>query len=284
MQTFSEIIKNNSITQIIGTPNAYTALMAEKLGAKVIYLSGGVQAAFNYGLPDLGITSLENVLVEVERITDCVNIPLLVDIDTGWGDEFHIERTIKKMIKAGASAVHMEDQVSLKRCGHRSDKKIVAQNEMVDKIQIAIDAKKAKELYFIARTDSFEKEGLKGAIKRAQAYVEAGADAIFAEALSSLEDYKIFTQEINAPILANITEFGKTPIYSVDELASVGVKMLLYPVSLTRLMNKASEEGIKTILNEGTQENLIKNMQTRQRLYEFLDYKMYEKKADQLLK
>jgi methylisocitrate lyase len=265
--------------QIVGTANAYCALMAEQVGFQAIYISGSACATCSYGLPDLGITSLENVLEDVWRITSACSLPLLVDIDTGWGNELNIERTIKQMIKAGAAAVHMEDQTAAKRCGHLPDKKLVTKEEMVRRIQAAVAAKTDPNFYIIARTDALAVEGFDQAIARACAYRDAGADAIFAEAVTELDQYKRFASETGVPILANLTEFGKTPYFTVEELKSVGVSMILYPWAATRAMHQAAFTTYKTILTEGTQKSAVPHMQDRKTLYEFLNYDEYEEKT-----
>jgi len=279
---FKQAIANNHPLQVVGTINAYTAMMAEKMGHQAIYLSGAGVANASFGMPDLGMTSLDNVLEDIRRITGASDLPLLVDADTGWGGAFNIARTVKEMTKAGASGFHIEDQVAQKRCGHRPNKEIVTQAEMVDRIKAAVDAKTDSDFYIMARTDAFQKEGLNAAIDRAAACVEAGADAIFAEAVHDLADYQAFTKAINVPILANITEFGQTPIYTKEQLSDVGVEMVLYPLSAFRAMNKAALNVYSAILNEGSQQSQIENMQTRAELYDFLDYHSYENTLDNL--
>ena len=279
---FKQAIANNRPLQVVGTINAYTAMMAEKMGHQAIYLSGAGVANASYGMPDLGMTSLDNVLEDIRRITGASDLPLLVDADTGWGGAFNIARTVKEMTKAGAAGFHIEDQVAQKRCGHRPNKEIVSQGEMVDRIKAAVDAKTDSDFYIMARTDAFQKEGLNAAIDRAAACVEAGADAIFAEAVHDLADYQAFTKAINVPILANITEFGQTPIYTKEQLSDVGVEMVLYPLSAFRAMNKAALNVYSAILNEGSQQSQIENMQTRAELYDFLDYHSYENTLDNL--
>lgn len=279
---FKQAIANNHPLQIVGTINAYTAMMAEKMGHQAIYLSGAGVANASFGMPDLGMTSLDNVLEDIRRITGASDLPLLVDADTGWGGAFNIARTVKEMTKAGAAGFHIEDQVAQKRCGHRPNKEIVTQAEMVDRIKAAVDAKTDSDFYIMARTDAFQKEGLNAAIDRAAACVEAGADAIFAEAVHDLADYQAFSKAINVPILANITEFGQTPIYTKEQLNDVGVQMVLYPLSAFRAMNKAALNVYSAILNEGSQQSQIENMQTRAELYEFLDYHSYENTLDTL--
>ena len=279
---FKQAIANNHPLQVVGTINAYTAMMAEKMGHQAIYLSGAGVANASFGMPDLGMTSLDNVLEDIRRITGASDLPLLVDADTGWGGAFNIARTVKEMTKAGAAGFHIEDQVAQKRCGHRPNKEIVSQDEMVDRIKAAVDAKTDNDFYIMARTDAFQKEGLNAAIDRAAACAEAGADAIFAEAVHDLADYQAFAKAINVPILANITEFGQTPIYTKEQLSDVGVKMVLYPLSAFRAMNKAALNVYSAILNEGSQQSQIENMQTRAELYDFLDYHTYENTLDTL--
>ncbi|MFP3363184.1 methylisocitrate lyase [Pseudoalteromonas sp. SIMBA_148] len=279
---FKHAIANNRPLQVVGTINAYTAMMAEKMGHQAIYLSGAGVANASFGMPDLGMTSLDNVLEDIRRITGASDLPLLVDADTGWGGAFNIARTVKEMTKAGAAGFHIEDQVAQKRCGHRPNKEIVSQGEMVDRIKAAVDAKTDSDFYIMARTDAFQKEGLNAAIDRAAACVEAGADAIFAEAVHDLADYQVFAKAINVPILANITEFGQTPIYTKEQLSDVGVEMVLYPLSAFRAMNKAALNVYSAILNEGSQQSQIENMQTRSELYDFLDYHTYENTLDTL--
>lgn len=279
---FKQAIANNRPLQVVGTINAYTAMMAEKMGHQAIYLSGAGVANASFGMPDLGMTSLENVLEDIRRITGASDLPLLVDADTGWGGAFNIARTVKEMTKAGAAGFHIEDQVAQKRCGHRPNKEIVSQGEMVDRIKAAVDAKTDSDFYIMARTDAFQKEGLNAAIDRAAACVEAGADAIFAEAVHDLADYQAFANALNVPILANITEFGQTPIYTKEQLSDVGVEMVLYPLSAFRAMNKAALNVYSAILNEGSQQSEIENMQTRAELYDFLDYHTYENTLDNL--
>lgn len=277
---FRHALENENPLQIVGTINAYAAIMAEKAGFKAIYLSGGGVANASYGLPDLGMTSLDNVLEDVRRITTITHVPLLVDIDTGWGSALNIIRTISQMIKAGAAAVHIEDQEGAKRCGHRPGKQLVSKDEMVDRLKAATDGRHDEHFVIIARTDALQTEGLSAAIDRARAYVEAGADMIFAEAVTDLSQYKKFVDDVSVPILANITEFGKTPLFTVKELKSVGVKMVLYPLSAFRAMSKAAFNVYQTIRKDGTQKKVISLMQTREELYEMLDYYSYEKELD----
>ena len=279
-----EAIAANSPLQIVGTINAYTALLAEKSGHKAIYLSGGGVAASSLGVPDLGITSLQDVLVDVERITNSTDLPLLVDIDTGWGGAFNISRAVKSLINSGAGGLHIEDQVAQKRCGHRPNKEIVSKQEMVDRVKAAVDAKTDDDFVVMARTYALANEGIDLAIERSLAYQEAGADALFPEALTTLEEYKMFSKEIDIPILANITEFGKTPLFNCEELKDSGVSMVLYPLSAFRAMSKAAESVYEEINQSGSQENVLNKMQTRDELYEVLDYHSFEKKLDDLFK
>jgi methylisocitrate lyase len=281
-QTFRRALADNRPLQIVGTINAYTAMMAEQIGHQAIYLSGAGVANASYGLPDLGITSLNDVLTDVERITGACRLPLLVDIDTGWGGAFNIARTLKSMERAGAAAVHIEDQVAQKRCGHRPNKAIVSQAEMVDRVKAAVDAREDESFFIMARTDAFAQEGLEKAIERCHAYVEAGADGIFAEALQTGEEYQAFSQALNVPILANMTEFGKTPLYNLRELAGWQVAMVLYPLSAFRAMNKAAEKVYTHILQDGDQKAVVDDMQTRATLYDYLGYQAYEQKLDAL--
>jgi len=278
----NQAISENSPLQIVGTVNAFSSLLAEKKGHKAIYLSGGGVAASSMGLPDLGITTLQDVLIDVERITRVCELPLLVDADTGWGGAFNISRMVKSMITSGAAGIHMEDQVEQKRCGHRPNKELVSSEEMQNRIKAASDAKTDTDFMIMARTDAIANEGLDSALTRAASYVEAGANAIFAEAVSEIEDYKKFSENLNVPILANITEFGKTPLFSKEELKDVGVDMILYPLSAFRAMSKAAEGIYSEILEKGTQQDLIDKMQTRDELYEVLDYHTFEKKLDDL--
>ncbi len=280
-EKFRAALKSESPLQIIGTINANHALLAKRAGYRAIYLSGGGVAAGSLGVPDLGITTLEDVLVDVRRITAVCDLPLLVDIDTGFGPSaFNIQRTIKSLIDAGAAAVHMEDQIGAKRCGHRPNKEVVSTTEMVDRIKAAVIARGSNSLYLIARTDAVAIEGLDSAIARAKAYIDAGADAIFAEAIRTLDDYKRFTSEIKAPVLANITEFGLTPLFTLDELKSAGIAMALYPLSAFRAMNKAAERVYEVIRKEGTQKTILSDMQTREELYDRINYYEYENSLD----
>ncbi len=279
---FREALKEQSPLQIIGVINAYSAIQAERTGAKALYLSGAGVANASYGLPDLGMTMLEDVCIDIRRITGRSDLPLLVDADTGWGGAFNIARTIKEMTKAGAAGCHIEDQVAQKRCGHRPNKELVSIEEMSDRIRAAVDAKSDPDFVVMARTDAHASEGQAAALKRAHAYVEAGADMIFAEAIHTLKEYEDFTNEIKVPVLANITEFGATPMFTVDELASVGISMVLYPLSGFRAMNKAALNVFESILNKGTQNSTLDIMQTRMELYDMLDYHAYEDKLDAL--
>jgi methylisocitrate lyase len=275
-------VDENNPLQVVGTINAYTAIMAEKVGHKAIYLSGGGVAACSFGTPDLGITTMKDVLEDVLRITDASSLPLLVDIDTGWGGNFNIARCIREMTRGGAAGVHIEDQVMQKRCGHRPNKAIVPQEEMVDRIKAAVDARSDQSFVIMARTDALAVEGMESAIDRAVACVEAGADMIFPEAMTTLEQYAEFTQAVNVPVLANITEFGATPLFSADELASVGVKLQLFPLTAFRAMSQAALNVYQHILNDGSQQAVVDSMQTRMELYDYLGYHEYEKKLDEL--
>ena len=279
-----EAIANNNPLKIVGTINAYSALLAEKEGHNAIYLSGGGVAASSLGVPDLGITSLQDVLIDVERITNVTSVPLLVDADTGWGGAFNIARTVKSFINYGAAGLHIEDQVSQKRCGHRPNKEIVSTSEMIDRIKAAVDAKIDNDFVVMARTDALANEGLDLAIERAVAYQEAGADALFPEAFIELDQYRELKKHVKIPILANITEFGKTPLFGCEELSQSGVDMVLYPLTAFRAMSKAAEEVFKEIKMSDNQESLLKNMQTRDELYDVLDYHSFENKLDELFK
>jgi methylisocitrate lyase len=279
---FRQALKDNNPLQIVGAINAYCAMLAQEAGHKAIYLSGGGVANASYGLPDLGITSLNDVIADVERISNASEIPLLVDIDTGWGGAFNIARTIKAMEKAGAAAVHLEDQVAQKRCGHRPNKAIVSQVEMVDRVKAAVDARTDDDFVIMARTDALAVEGMDSAIERAIACVEAGADAIFPEAINELGQYKQFADAVKVPILANITEFGQTPLFNCEELAGQGVGMVLYPLSAFRAMSKAALDVYQTIAINGDQKAVVDKMQTRMELYEVLGYHAYENKLDAL--
>ncbi|MCE9678845.1 methylisocitrate lyase [Shewanella sp. AS1] len=279
---FREALANNKPLQIVGTINAYSAMMAKQIGHQAIYLSGGGVANASYGLPDLGMTSLNDVLVDVQRITAACDLPLMVDIDTGWGGAFNIAKTIRDMEKAGAAAVHMEDQVAQKRCGHRPNKEIVSTEEMVDRIKAAVDARTDPDFFIMARTDAFAQEGLEAAIERAKAYIAAGADGIFAEAVKTEEHYRAFAAAIDVPLLANITEFGQTELWNAEQLGAWGVDMVLYPLSAFRAMNKAAETVYQAILRDGDQKAVVDTMQTRMELYDYLGYHAYEQKLDSL--
>ncbi|MGH8456765.1 MAG: methylisocitrate lyase [Stenotrophobium sp.] len=281
-QKFRDAVAAEKPLQIVGAITAYTARMAEASGFKALYLSGGGVAANSLGMPDLGISTMEDVLTDVRRITDVTTLPLLVDIDTGWGGAFNIARTIRSFIKAGAGAVHMEDQVGQKRCGHRPGKEVVSKGEMVDRVKAAVDARTDPGFVIMARTDALAVEGIDAAIERAVAYVEAGADMIFPEAMTELSMYKKFKAAVKVPILANITEFGHTPLFTTDELRSVDVDMVLYCCGAYRAMNAAALKVYQTIRAEGTQKNAVPLMQTRADLYAYLDYMSYEKKLDAL--
>ncbi len=268
--------------QVVGTINAYSALLAERAGFKAIYLSGAGVANTSFGLPDLGITSLNDVCEDVRRIASATDLPLLVDADTGWGAAFNISRTISDLVRSGAAGCHLEDQVQAKRCGHRPGKALVTADEMVDRIKAGVDGRTDDQFVIMARTDAHAVEGQQAAIERAQRYVAAGADMIFAEALTTLDEYRQFTSAIKVPVLANITEFGKTPLFTVSELASVNVGLVLYPLSAFRAMARAAETVYGTIRRDGTQKNLIDRMQTRTELYDVLGYHDYERKLDEL--
>lgn len=270
--------------QVVGVINAYAALLAAKAGFRAIYLSGGGVAAGSLGVPDLGISTLDDVLTDVRRITDASDLPLLVDVDTGFGSAFNIARTVRSLIKFGAAGMHIEDQVQEKRCGHRPGKAIVSQDEMVDRIKAAVDARNEPSFVIMARTDALAVAGLDAALERAQACVEAGADMIFAEAVPDLDIYRRFVETSGVPVLANITEFGQTPLFSVDQLASAGVALALYPLSAFRAMSAAAQNVYHTIRKDGSQQSVLKDMQTRTDLYEVLGYYSYEEKLDQLFK
>ncbi|MEK8087566.1 methylisocitrate lyase [Aquabacterium sp. A3] len=280
---FRQALQEESPLQVIGAINANHALLAQRAGFKAIYLSGGGVAAGSLGLPDLGINTMEDVLIDTRRITDVCDLPLLVDIDTGFGPSaFNIERTVKSLIKAGAAACHIEDQVGAKRCGHRPGKEIVTTEEMVDRVKAAADAKTDKDFFLIARTDAIQVHGVDAAIERAIKCVEAGADGIFAEAAYDLDTYKKFVDAVKVPVLANITEFGKTPLFSVEDLAPTGVGMVLYPLSAFRAMNKAAEAVYTAVRRDGHQRNVVDIMQTREELYDRIGYHAFEGKLDAL--
>jgi len=280
-QKLRDAIAAESPLQIVGTINANHALLAERAGYKAIYLSGGGVAAGSLGLPDLGISTLEDVLVDVRRIVNVCKLPLLVDIDTGFGPSaFNIARAITSLIAAGAAGVHIEDQVGAKRCGHRPNKELVSKEEMVDRVRAAVEARGDDSFVIMARTDAIANEGMDAAIERAKAYVAAGADAIFPEAIRDLDGYKKFSSALNVPVLANITEFGLTPLFTTEELKNAGVAMALYPLSAFRAMNKAAENVFEVIRKEGTQKSVLGTMQTREELYERINYYEYERSLD----
>jgi methylisocitrate lyase len=279
---FRAALEGERPLQVVGTINAYSALLAERAGFRAIYLSGAGVANASFGLPDLGMTSLNDVCEDIRRITGASRLPLLVDADTGWGTAFNIGRTVREMIRAGAAALHLEDQVSAKRCGHRPGKALVSSQEMGDRIRAAVDGRTDDAFVIMARTDAHAVEGQTQAIERALAYVEAGADMIFAEALTTLEEYREFTSRVNAPVLANITEFGKTPLFTAGELAEAGVRLALYPLSAFRAMSAAALAVYETLRREGTQQAVVDRMQTRAELYEVLGYHDYEQKLDAL--
>jgi len=281
MTNFWQAMKEEQPLQVVGTINAYSALLAKKAGFRVIYLSGAGVANHSYGLPDLAMTTLNDVCEDIRRITFSCDLPLLVDADTGWGNAFMVSRTIREMTRAGAAGCHIEDQVSAKRCGHRPGKELVSINEMNDRLKAAVDARQ-NDFTIIARTDAHATEGLSSAIDRAQAYEEAGADIIFAEALTNIEEYKKFTSNIKVPVLANLTEFGITPLFTITELEEAGVSIVLYPLSASRAMSLAAANVFNDIRAKGTQKDQIKHMQNRDDLYETLKYKQYEEKIDKL--
>ena len=281
---FREAVATEKPLQVVGAINAFAARMAERVGFRALYLSGGGVAVNSLGLPDLAISTLDDVLTDVRRITDSTDLPLLVDADTGWGGAFNIARTVRAMTKAGAAGIHLEDQVSEKRCGHRPGKEIVSSDEMCDRIVAAVDARTDEFFVIMARTDAVASEGLDAGIARARAYVAAGADMIFAEAVADLESYRRFKDAVGVPILANITEFGVTPIFTKDELAGAGVDIVLYCCSAYRAMNAAALNVYQTIRRTGTQRDVIPSMQTRAEMYDFLDYYAYERKLDELFK
>lgn len=282
---FRDALAAEKPLQVIGAINANHALLAQRAGFKAIYLSGGGVAAGSLGLPDLGISGLEDVLIDVRRITDVCDLPLLVDVDTGFGSSaFNVARTTRALIKAGGAAMHIEDQVGAKRCGHRPGKEIVSKDEMVDRVKAAVDARTDADFCIMARTDALAVEGLDKAIERAVACVEAGADMIFPEAMTSLDMYKKFVAAVKVPVLANITEFGSTPLFTVDELRGADVSLVLYPLSAFRAMNKAAENVYKAVRRDGTQKNVVETMQTRMELYEAIGYHAFEQKLDALFK
>lgn len=279
---FWQALQEERPLQVVGTINAYAALLAEKAGFKAIYLSGAGVANASFGLPDLAMTTLGDVCEDIRRISYATELPLLVDADTGWGGAFMIARTVREMIRAGAAACHIEDQVGVKRCGHRPGKALVPAGEMVDRIKAAVDGRTDEKFTIMARTDAHAVEGQQAALERAAAYVEAGADMIFAEALTTLDEYRQFTEAIKVPVLANLTEFGRTPLFTTEELAKVGVQLALYPLSAYRAMAKAAEDVYRTLRKDGSQQAVIEKMQTRMELYEVLGYHEYEEKLDQL--
>jgi len=280
-KAFRALVNKQAPVQVLGTINAYTAMLAAEAGAQAIYLSGAGVANASYGLPDLGMTGLEEVLEDVRRITQACSLPLLVDIDTGWGHAFNIARTIREMERCGVAAIHIEDQVVAKRCGHRPNKAIVSKLEMGDRIKAAVDARLDPDFVIMARTDAYAIEGLDAALERSQYYAELGADMIFAEALASLDEYRQFTSNLQVPVLANITEFGQTPMFSRDELKQAGVKLVLYPLSAFRAMSAAALNVYRTIIQQGTQQTVVDSMQTREELYQVLKYHEFENKLDQ---
>ncbi|MCX9118080.1 methylisocitrate lyase [Providencia rettgeri] len=280
---FREAIKQESPLQLVGTINANHALLAKQAGYKAIYLSGGGVAAGSLGMPDLGISTLDDVLIDIRRITDVCDLPLMVDADIGFGPSaFNVARTVKSFCKAGAAGLHIEDQVGVKRCGHRPNKEIVSTQEMVDRIKAAVDARTDDSFVIMARTDALAVEGIDAALERAQAYLDAGADMLFPEAITELSMYQKFTNNTSAPVLANLTEFGQTPLFTLDELRSVGIAIALYPLSAFRAMNKAAEQVYTTLRKEGTQKSVIPLMQTREELYQSIHYYDYEQKLDAL--
>ena len=279
---FREAVHNNAPLQVVGAINAYTARMAEALGHRAIYLSGGGVAANSLGIPDLGISSLEDVLIDVRRITDVSSLPLMVDVDTGFGGAFNIARTVRSLVRDGAAGMHMEDQVAQKRCGHRPGKAIVSKQEMTDRIKAAVDARSDEDFVIMARTDSLAVEGMERAIERAVACVEAGADMIFPEAVRTLDQYREFRAAVGVPILANITEFGHTPLFTTPELGEAGVDIVLYCCSAYRAMNRAAQQVYQSLKADGHQKNVLEIMQTREELYQFLGYHEYEQKLDEL--
>ena len=280
--SFFEALKNEKPLSVAGAINPYSALLAKKTGIKALYISGAGVANASFGLPDLALTSLDNVLEDLRRIRGISNLPILVDCDTGWGSALNISKTTKEMISAGATGIHIEDQVSEKRCGHRPNKEIVSTEEMCDRMKSARDAISDDEFMLMARTDAFANEGINGTIERAQRYVEAGANALFPEAITSLEDYKTLSDSVSVPILANITEFGMTPLFKKDELKKAGISIILHPLSAFRAMSKAALEVYSTISEDGNVEKILEKMQSRDELYEILDYHTYEKKIDDL--
>ncbi len=284
-EKFRQAVRDEKPLQVIGAINANHALMAKRVGYRAIYLSGGGLAAGSLGMPDLGISNLDDALTDIRRITDVCDLPLLIDVDTGFGaSAFNVARTTRSVIKAGAAAMHIEDQVGAKRCGHRPGKELVSKDEMADRIKAAVDARTDASFVIMARTDALANEGLESAISRAISYVKAGADMIFPEAIPSIEMYRKFADAVKVPILANITEFGKSPLFTVDELRSAGVGIVLYPLTAFRAMNKAALRAYETVRRQGTQKSLIPEMQTREELYDMINYHAYEKKLDELFR
>ena len=280
---FKTLVNKEAPLQVLGTINAYSAMLAQQSGAQAIYLSGAGVANASYGIPDLGMTSLTDVLEDVRRVTQACSLPLLVDVDTGWGHLFNIARTVQLMERAGVAAIHIEDQMAQKRCGHRPNKAIVSKHEMGDRIKAAVDARTDNDFVIMARTDALAVEGMNSAIDRANYYVELGADMIFPEALTTLDQYQQFTHQLTVPVLANITEFGKTPLFTRDELKSAGVKLILYPLSAFRAMSQAALDTYQAILSQGTQRDVLPMMQSRDALYDVLNYRDYETKLDQFM-
>ncbi len=280
---FKTLVKESSPLPVLGAINAYSAMLAESAKGQAIYLSGAGVANASFGLPDLGMTSLAEVLEDARRITAACSLPLLVDVDTGWGHAFNIARTVKLMERADVAAIHIEDQSVAKRCGHRPNKSIVSMQEMGDRIKSAVDARTDPDFVIMARTDAYANEGLHAALERVQYYVELGADMIFPEALTTLEEYCVFTNQVHVPILANVTEFGKTPLFTRDELKQVGVGLILYPLSAFRAMSLAALNVYQSIIEQGSQQNMLKHMQTRDQLYETLKYRAFEEKLDRLM-
>ncbi len=278
---FRYALRADGPLQIVGTVNAFTAMMATQIGHQAIYLSGAACANNSYGLPDLGMTTLTDVLEDARRITAAVDTPLMVDIDTGWGGALNISRAVRQLERAGVAAIHIEDQVFEKRCGHRPNKAIVSAQEMADRIKAAVDARADQQFFILARTDAYTNEGLDQTIERSKIYLEAGADGIFAEAMESLEEYRRFRLEISAPLLANMTEFGLTPLFKKTALAECGVDMILYPLTAVRAMNQAAENAYRCLLQNGDQHQVLGNMQTREQLYSYLDYHQKEQKLDE---
>lgn len=278
---FRNAVEAERPLQVVGVVNAYCALLAERAGFRTLYLSGAGVANASFGLPDLGMTSLDNVLEDARRVTSATHLPLLVDCDTGWGSPLNISRTVREMTRAGVAAIHLEDQIDAKRCGHRPGKQLVSTGEMVQRLKAAVDARTDSSFVIMARTDAAAGEGLEAAIERANRYVEAGADMIFAEALTTADDFRKFASQVSVPVLANMTEFGKTPLMTVDELRTLGIRLVLYPLTAFRAMNAAAVRVYETLRNDGTQQSLLDQMQTRDELYRVLDYHAFERKLDE---